>query len=62
MDLLEAIAYALSRGFWTAYLDVLKERSSAREETVTDDDRARAERLRAFIARMPIPPAGPSAS
>ena len=60
MEWLTALAYALSRGFWSAYLDVLKERESAREETVTDVDRLRADRFRDAVRG--VPGSGPGAS
>ena len=45
MSLWEALAYQVARGVVRGYLDVLRERETASDELVTDDDRERARRL-----------------
>ena len=49
MNPLETLAYAIARGVARAWFDVLEERKKATEEKVTDEDHARADRIRAAI-------------
>jgi hypothetical protein len=51
---LEGLAYALSKGFWSAYFDVLKERSTAVEEKPNAEDQQRGENFRTAVADLPV--------
>lgn len=52
MPWLESLAYGLSRGFWRAYLDMLREPTTAEEEPDAEIDRLRADRLRAAVQQL----------
>jgi hypothetical protein len=53
LALIEVIVYAAARGAVRGYLDVLSERGTHVDEKVTDEDRARADRLRDAVRMLP---------
>lgn len=58
---LESIFYAIARGVTRAYLDVLRERSTAVEELPADADRARADKFRDAVSGLSTPASGSAA-